>query len=361
MASTNTTLVLPNPYTPLAFLPPTLADQFQISAYVFVVGLSAFVWDWLMSIPDEYTFLRKTKISVPNVVYFLSRFGTLAYCTTATIFQAASVADCQAFLYIIASSFVIAMPATSLLFFYRVRAVWGNSKIITAFFGVLWLGNLGTSVLVPLAVTGAHIGTTQRCINTAVRSYASTPIVLNAINDTLIFLAISCRIVAFTVVGETRSAQIKSFVSGNGLPRISKGLLQGGQLYYFATIGLSIVMSAMVLSPGVPPVYRAMLSVPNIALENAMACRVFRAVKLGLIKDVRTTSYFGTTTPSSRLQFAPDQDIALKQSTFDSTRNTQVNVKISKATDIAQFSQDDLEYGKPVPIVKEDSDASDRV
>ena len=38
----------------------------------------------------------------------------------------------------------------------------------------------------------------------------------------------------------------------------------------------------------VPPVYKAMFSVPNIALESAMACRVFRGIRLGLINDSTT-------------------------------------------------------------------------
>ena len=40
----------------------------------------------------------------------------------------------------------------------------------------------------------------------------------------------------------------------------------------------------MVWAP-VPPVYQAMFTAPNIALESAMACRVFRGVRLGLIKE----------------------------------------------------------------------------
>lgn len=40
MASNSTLPTLPNPYTPLAFLPPTLADQFQASGYLYVAGLS---------------------------------------------------------------------------------------------------------------------------------------------------------------------------------------------------------------------------------------------------------------------------------------------------------------------------------
>lgn len=92
MATSNDSLVLPNPYTPLAFLPPTLADDFQFSGYVFVAGtcvrvckdwktsspshfptFQVFVWDWFMSIPDEYRLLSKTSFSKSNCVYLLSR------------------------------------------------------------------------------------------------------------------------------------------------------------------------------------------------------------------------------------------------------------------------------------------------
>ena len=147
------------------------------------------------------------------------------------------------------------MSTTPLLFFYRVRAVFANSRAITAFFGFLWLATSGLSVLVPLSIFGAvgmsdcleyshrplfpilsafiqHIGPTNRCILTATRSYVSLPFVVNAINDTLIFLAISYHIISYTIVGDTWRARAKSFFSADGLPKLSKSLLQSGQLYY---------------------------------------------------------------------------------------------------------------------------------
>jgi hypothetical protein len=102
-----------------------------------------------------------------------------------------------------------------------------------------------------------------------------------------------------------------------------------------------------------------MFSVPNIALENSMACRVFRAVKLGFIKDVHNSLSYPSTLPSSRLRFGPDHDIALKQSTFDSKRDAQVNLEITKTTEIAQYPEDDYSYGKPA-LLKEGV-ASDQV
>lgn len=53
----------------------------------------------------------------------------------------------------------------------------------------------------------------------------------------------------------------------------------------------------MLYVPAVPITYRTMFTVPNIALTNIMACRIFRKTKLG----IRTpgTSFFGTTSRST--------------------------------------------------------------
>jgi hypothetical protein len=81
-----------------------------------------------------------------------------------------------------------------------------------------------------------HIGTTKRCLNTAARPFGIAPIMLNAVNDTLIFIAITYRILSYSVVGNSRSARARSFFEADGLPRLSKALLQGGQLYYLCVI-----------------------------------------------------------------------------------------------------------------------------
>ena len=52
---------------------------------------------------------------------------------------------------------------------------------------------------------------------------------------------------------------------------------------------------AMILTPSIPPVFRAMFTVPNIAIENAMACKVFRDIKLGIIPTHSNVSSFERT------------------------------------------------------------------
>jgi len=147
---------------------------------------------------------------------------------------------------------VLSISLTSLLFFYRVRAVFSDSRSVTAFFGLMWIATSGLTVLIPLSLGGGvspspsllypitylnfsshiiqHIGPTNRCINTAVRSFGFAPIVLNAVNDTLVFVAISYKIVSNTAVGNGWRACVSSFFRADGLPILSKALLQGGQL-----------------------------------------------------------------------------------------------------------------------------------
>ena len=48
---------------------------------------------------------------------------------------------------------------------------------------------------------------------------------------------------------------------------------------------MNIVSMVVILTPSVPPIIRAMFTVPNVALQNTMACRVYRLLKLGVIRD----------------------------------------------------------------------------
>jgi hypothetical protein len=132
---------------------------------------------------------------------------------------------------------VVALPSSSALFFFRVKGVYCNNRIITVIFGFLLFSLLGFSCVIIPAIKATHIGTTQRCMVTSVAPYASAPIVLNAVIDTVIFIAISIRLASFLSVDHSFSVLMKSFWLGDGLPSLSKALLRGGQLYYlFVTI-----------------------------------------------------------------------------------------------------------------------------
>jgi len=89
--------LLPNPLTPMAFLPPEIAFELTLLKYVFVGTLGvrttwilcqklikalisflgtvkAVIWDTIMSISVDYHLLRDCKFTLPTIVYFFSRW-----------------------------------------------------------------------------------------------------------------------------------------------------------------------------------------------------------------------------------------------------------------------------------------------
>jgi hypothetical protein len=68
----------------------------------------------------------------------------------------APIAHCWVLKYVEGIFFEIGVPATSLLFFFRVKAVYNHSRVITAFFGILWLAIAGLTILVMLGIEGGE-------------------------------------------------------------------------------------------------------------------------------------------------------------------------------------------------------------
>lgn len=72
----------------------------------------------------------------------------------------------------------------------------------------------------------------------------------------------------------------------------------------------NLLTSVMVLAPHVPPVYHAMFTIPNVALMNSMACRVFRAIKFGTLKAKPTTTLTTKTSIPTKWQRYPTTAIS---------------------------------------------------
>ncbi|KAH7910528.1 hypothetical protein BJ138DRAFT_1008626 [Hygrophoropsis aurantiaca] len=278
--------MLPNPYTPLAWLEPSLAAQFEASCYLYVAVLGVFIWDWMTAFPDEYRMIRGRRIRVPVIIYYISRFSTLFWVVTNLVMQVGSMPSCRPLRIVIGITYIFTSPSTSALFFFRVRAVFIHSRAAIVFFALLWLSVLGSSFVVPFTIQNQHIGNTGRCINTDVNNVAAAPTAFNTLYATLVFFAISFKLMSITVIDSpTWKDRIRYFIRGDGLPRFSKLLFQSGQQYYFATFGTNMLLVVMIALRTTNPVLRAMFSVPCVAFESSMACRVFRSVQLGAMMD----------------------------------------------------------------------------
>ncbi|EGO01350.1 hypothetical protein SERLA73DRAFT_167446 [Serpula lacrymans var. lacrymans S7.3] len=281
-SSINVTELL-NPYTPMAFLPPDLAFQEQTSSYVLVGAAGAMVWDILTNINSDYKLLFKQRIGLPTIVYFISRIAALFYVLISTIFDSAPVGRCSIYQGAINVSYPITVPATSLLFFFRIRAIFTGNNYIISFFFALWLAVLGGSLTLLKGVRASTIGPTQYCINSVIEPYVGATVIMPLVHDTLVFLAISWCLVSNSHINYNATSRWKA-LSGHYLPNFSKSLLRDGQLYYLITVGGNLLTTIMVFVPSVSVPYRTMFTVPNVMLTNAMACHVFRSTKIDLIR-----------------------------------------------------------------------------
>ncbi|KZP11060.1 hypothetical protein FIBSPDRAFT_757312 [Athelia psychrophila] len=230
--SSSVSLQPANPYTPMAYLPPELAVLHQLEAYVYVTSLGVLAWDWLMSMPDEYRMLSVGGISKSKVAYISARLSTLGFSLIMVIYQVAPVSNCQIMLYFMGVFIALSSGTNNLLLFIRVRAVYGRSRSVTAFFGFWYLAALGTMSTTPWAVETAHIGPTNLCMNTSVKTWLTSSTMCNAINGTLVFLAISYRVSSRSIRETGRRSAARRFLRSDGAPRVLKDLLHQGQLCY---------------------------------------------------------------------------------------------------------------------------------
>ncbi|TFK38670.1 hypothetical protein BDQ12DRAFT_683148 [Crucibulum laeve] len=331
---------LPNPLTPLAFLPPTLANQFEVSRYMYAITLGIYLWDIALNLGNDYKLLFQHKILLPTVIYYLSRAVTLAYILTSFIFQVGHVDDCQALVVSLGICNLLSTSGTAMLFLMRIQAIYHRNKGVRMIFIFLWVAVTAGSIVVPVGVSGAHIGPTQQCINTRVASYTEVSAILPMINDTAIFLAISYKILSVSMGDESLKNRARTFFGRGSLPLVSRLLLQSGQQYYLIAACGNIVLLVLVKYPNLPDVYRGMCTIPVLALNNLMACIVFRKIKFGLIthdgapaanSDLKASfqhSSGGGTLPSHRLQLRRDDPVS--SYTFGSSHNNGTQVAVTK-------------------------------
>lgn len=261
------------------------------------------------------------------------------------------------------------MPLNSLLFFFRIQAVFHKLTRFVFIYAFLWLCTL-TTITAPFAIDHAiNIGTPAICVETDVKGFANVGPVLIAVHDSLVYIGISARLTLnnLPLTSPRPIDALKIFFSGKGIGQISKSLLTTGQMYYLyvyffphrqyassspihldvfqlhsATIGMSIAHIAVIFSPSVPPVIKATIPIPNIALQNVMACRVYRQLKLGLISETSTTTLVSA---SSSSRSTPPASAQLQKRKIASNHPIQFKCSACRGNAVDPFSFTSSETG----------------
>lgn len=121
------------------------------------------------------------------------------------------------------------LPATSWLFYVRLSAIYLHDKKAMVCFGIAWL-----AVFAYFLYDGALF--VFRFVSTGIlepEKVDGWAFILNLLYDTMVYLAISWRLAAFSIKGDSWKHRVRSFVAGEGLLGLSKALLRGGQMYYW--------------------------------------------------------------------------------------------------------------------------------
>ncbi|KZP15395.1 hypothetical protein FIBSPDRAFT_1048186 [Athelia psychrophila] len=262
-------------------LEPKLAHDLLTVSYLNVAIIVIAGWDWLITFADEVRLARRYGFSFYMMVYIISRVGTVAFSIALLELHIASVSDCAGLALFEGILAILATSSSSFLFFARVRAVYENSRSVTAFFVSFWLAIVGTGFLFLFAgQTSNHVGP-RRCMMMGAKPWAMSLLWVKAAFDTSVLISVSLRLTSQSS-SSSQPAKLPLWTllrGGVKLPQLCRELLNSGQLFYIATIGVTLLGACVALTH-INIVFRYAFAEPAIAIESAMACRAFRTVAL---------------------------------------------------------------------------------
>lgn len=134
----------------------------------------------------------------------------------------------------------VSISSTAFLFFMRIRAIYANNKYVVLFFFLSWLAVVGGCVfetqnggkkvqLASIPSPGTYcIYSPDLNFISLVTSMTTIPMV----NDTLIFVAITWRLMQNAHVKVNLRNGIRVMILGHYLPAFSRALLKDGQVYF---------------------------------------------------------------------------------------------------------------------------------
>ncbi|KAJ3513167.1 hypothetical protein NLJ89_g3103 [Agrocybe chaxingu] len=291
MADNSTdTAALPNPLTPMAFLPPDIAFDMTIGIYIMVGTVGALVWETLNNIRLDYHLLTRFRITLAAFVYVISRIATLIFLVGTTVVMTAPIGACRATQRVIAAFYPIAMSTTALLFWFRARALYIDKKWVVAFLFLTWLMAAGGTITPMREIAHTTLGPTKYCISPEPKAYISIALWTCFANDFIVFAAITWRLMHNHTAEATMKNNLKAMLFGHYLPSLSRALLQDGQVYILSTVGVNLLTGICFYNYSIPAVYRSIFGMPNVMIMNVMACRIYRDTKLGLMRPLNPLS-----------------------------------------------------------------------
>ena len=123
--------------------------------------------------------------------------------------------------------YLLAMGCTSFLFLRRLHAVYHEWRKVCWIYSFAWFCISCLTVTVPIGVDIQHIGGTEYCIVFQIHSYTAVSEFLPVVFDTLVFSAVSCKLILDRDLRNNRNLSVSGHIHV-----VAQVLLRGGQQYY---------------------------------------------------------------------------------------------------------------------------------
>ncbi|KJA19456.1 hypothetical protein HYPSUDRAFT_143659, partial [Hypholoma sublateritium FD-334 SS-4] len=266
----------------------------------------ALLWDLFSNIGYDYELLWRWPNEIPAATYVISRLSTLIFSIVSLSSTTTSdTTRCATLVAAMKWSIAVVIPTTSLLLFFRIRALYRQSRIVCSFFFFTWLAVLCTCLLhtqIGILIDIKATRQARRCFVTGNDSlFVNASTFLPMVNDFLIFCATTYKLTSTASVGNpTPKTRVMIAVFGTYLPAFSRTLLQDGQAYLLTLFPIyTFTIVCFALYPHQISHYAVVVAFPGIALANLMACKIYRKTRLG----IHTTSETDFSKPSQPMVF----------------------------------------------------------
>ncbi|TFK24919.1 hypothetical protein FA15DRAFT_380670 [Coprinopsis marcescibilis] len=284
-------LISPSAATlPYYFLSPAEAHGLSWRNNVLTAAAAVFTWDFLHSLPEESRFL--TKFTLPQVVYASSRVITATSVIYSSVYAFKPIGNCITHHQVMSVISTLAIGSCTFLVLIRVRALLHGVYGLPWVFAAVWLVHIILALLsktVFWSGTGGNIGPTSFCMPYGVTQYHTIAAAVLCFYNTAVFFATSFRLTSILSTEaklDFDSSTPRGFLcriiyryTGKHLPPFSKGILRGGQQYYFVTLMSSVLCVVMpIVTNSVAA--GSLFELPNNVIMNIMICRMYRSTKL---------------------------------------------------------------------------------
>ncbi|TFK49586.1 hypothetical protein OE88DRAFT_1632704, partial [Heliocybe sulcata] len=251
---------------------PTSAPSLQQHTDFDYIALTAVVlvsWEIILHLWQDMIYLRTAKWYKRPVfyAYFIQRYGAFAVVISETTIRIGHPKSCRAAALVsLVVGGVGVLPCISLIYFFRVQAIWNKNKTVTYTLAGLWVVLFGASLTAPFAQSAGNLPT-GGCTITRTEKYTPASFIANALYDAVIF--------GFTLSKLHKMAncsQYRDFRSP-----VQTLLLRDSILYFFISVVVGIIDIVFLEAVANPSIASTVIPM-HIRLASIMTTRLVNNV-----------------------------------------------------------------------------------